>query len=272
MALREAAVRRGLHVSEYGILDDATGETHALRDRGGGLRAARACRGSRPSCARTAASWRCRRRRCPCSSSRATSRATCTATPRSATGAPTPRRWRCARASSGSSTSRSPTTRRPTASATTSRPTRCARQIEEVRELDERLDGIEVLVGTETNIGPTARPTTTTTCSRELDWVVGSVHTSFAIGADAMTERMIAAIEHPLIDAIGHPTGRKIESRAPYAVDVERAHRGRRAHRHDARDQLRARPPRPQRRPRARRGRGGREDPHRLRRPRRRTR
>ena len=39
------------------ILDDATGETHALRDRGGGLRAARACRTSSPSCARTAASW-----------------------------------------------------------------------------------------------------------------------------------------------------------------------------------------------------------------------
>ena len=37
-----------------------------------------------------------------------------------------------------------------------------------------------------------------------------------------MTERMIAAIEHPLIDAIGHPTGRKIQSRAPYAVDIER--------------------------------------------------
>ena len=37
-----------------------------------------------------------------------------------------------------------------------------------------------------------------------------------------MTERMITAIEHPLIDAIGHPTGRKIESRAPYAIDVDR--------------------------------------------------
>ena len=36
-----------------------------------------------------------------------------------------------------------------------------------------------------------------------------------------MTERMVAAIEHPLIDAIGHPTGRKIESRAPYAVDID---------------------------------------------------
>jgi DNA polymerase (family 10) len=32
---------------------------------------------------------------------------------------------------------------------------------------------------------------------------------------------MVAAIEHPWIDAIGHPTGRKIESREPYAVDVE---------------------------------------------------
>jgi DNA polymerase (family 10) len=37
-----------------------------------------------------------------------------------------------------------------------------------------------------------------------------------------MTDRMIAAIEHPLIDAIGHPTGRKIETRPPYALDMER--------------------------------------------------
>jgi DNA polymerase (family 10) len=32
----------------------------------------------------------------------------------------------------------------------------------------------------------------------------------------------VAAIEHPLVDAIGHPTGRKIEKRPPYALDVER--------------------------------------------------
>ena len=36
-----------------------------------------------------------------------------------------------------------------------------------------------------------------------------------------MTARMIAAIEHPLVDVIGHPTGRKIETRAPYAIDME---------------------------------------------------
>jgi DNA polymerase (family 10) len=37
----------------------------------------------------------------------------------------------------------------------------------------------------------------------------------------AMTERMISAIEHPLVDAIGHPTGRLIERREPYALDIQ---------------------------------------------------
>ena len=54
-----------------------------------------------------------------------------------------------------------------------------------------------------------------------------------------MTDRMVAAIEHPWVDAIGHPTGRKIETRPPYALDVDARDRGRRAHRHDARDQRR---------------------------------
>ena len=36
-----------------------------------------------------------------------------------------------------------------------------------------------------------------------------------------MTARMVTAIEHPLVDVIGHPTGRKIETRAPYAIDME---------------------------------------------------
>jgi DNA polymerase (family 10) len=37
-----------------------------------------------------------------------------------------------------------------------------------------------------------------------------------------MTDRMVAAIEHPWLDAIGHPTGRKIEQRPPYAIDMTR--------------------------------------------------
>jgi DNA polymerase (family 10) len=41
------------------------------------------------------------------------------------------------------------------------------------------------------------------------------------MGSDAMTERIIRAIEHPLVDVLGHPSGRKIERRAPYSFDVE---------------------------------------------------
>jgi DNA polymerase (family 10) len=52
--------------------------------------------------------------------------------------------------------------------------------------------------------------------------VIGSVHTSFNMPEDAMTDRVIAALESPWIDALGHPTGRKIETRAPYAIDMTR--------------------------------------------------
>ena len=42
------------------------------------------------------------------------------------------------------------------------------------------------------------------------------------MGRREMTDRVVAAVEHPYIDAIGHPTGRKIETRAPYEIDMER--------------------------------------------------
>ncbi len=51
--------------------------------------------------------------------------------------------------------------------------------------------------------------------------MIASVHTSFGMGERRMTERMIAAVEHPLVDAIGHPTGRLIERREPYAIDLD---------------------------------------------------
>ena len=71
----------------------------------------------------------------------------------------------------------------------------------------------------------------------------------------AMTERMVAAIEHPLVDAIGHPTGRLIERRAPYARGPRGGLRGGREDGHAARDQRQPRPPRPLRDARARGGR-----------------
>jgi DNA polymerase (family X) len=94
-------------------------------------------------------------------------------------------------------------------------------QIELVRELDAQLDGIELLIGTETNILPDGSPDYDDELLAELDWVVGSVHTSFGMSTADMTDRIVTACEHPWIDAIGHLTGRKIESRAPYGVDTD---------------------------------------------------
>ena len=56
----------------------------------------------------------------------------------------------------------------------------------------------------------------------QLDWVMASVHTSFNISEKAMTERVIAAMEQPLVDCIGHLTGRLLLRREPYAVDMTR--------------------------------------------------
>ncbi len=100
-------------------------------------------------------------------------------------------------------------------------PERLRRQIELVREADARIEGIELLAGSEVNILPDGSLDYDDELLGQLDWVIASVHTSFGMGERRMTERMIAAIEHPLVDAIGHPTGRLIERREPYAIDLD---------------------------------------------------
>jgi DNA polymerase (family 10) len=100
-------------------------------------------------------------------------------------------------------------------------PEQLRRQIELVREANARLDGIELLAGSEVNVLPDGSLDYEHELLAELDWVIASVHTSFGMGEQAMTERMITAIEHPLVDAIGHPTGRLIGRREPYAIDLD---------------------------------------------------
>ncbi|HEU0251125.1 MAG TPA: PHP domain-containing protein [Solirubrobacteraceae bacterium] len=99
-------------------------------------------------------------------------------------------------------------------------PDQLRHQIELVHEADEAIDGIRLLAGSEVNILPDGSLDYEDDLLAELDWVIASVHTAFSMGEQAMTERMIAAIEHQLVDAIGHPTGRKIERRRPYALDI----------------------------------------------------
>jgi DNA polymerase (family 10) len=88
-----------------------------------------------------------------------------------------------------------------------------------IRKVDAKFDDITVLAGSEVNILTDGRLDYDDELLAQLDWVVASVHTSF--GSDP-TGRIIAAIEHPLVDLIGHPTGRKIGRRPGYALDLDK--------------------------------------------------
>ncbi|MGH2945247.1 MAG: DNA polymerase/3'-5' exonuclease PolX [Solirubrobacteraceae bacterium] len=222
VALRESAVRRGLHISEYGILDDETGETTRceseeavyerlglpwippeLREGRGELEAAAA--GTLPElitledlrgdlhCHTTASDGRQTAEEMA-AAARDNGLEYLAITDHSASHG------------FGNDVSAD----------------QLGARIEEIRALNERLEGIELLIGTESNILTDGSLDYPDELLAQLDWVIASVHTSFRMGEREMTDRMIAAIEHPLVDAIGHPTGRKIELRAPYELDVER--------------------------------------------------
>jgi DNA polymerase (family X) len=89
-----------------------------------------------------------------------------------------------------------------------------------IRSLD--VPGLTALAGTETNVLPDGSLDYADDVLEELDWVIASLHTSFRMSEKEQTERMLRAMEHPLVDAIGHPTGRMIGSREPYALDIDR--------------------------------------------------
>jgi DNA polymerase (family X) len=220
MALRDMAVRKGLHVSEYGVLDDGTGETHRceieeevyallglayiepeLRENRGELEAAAA--GTLPAlivlgdlrgdlhCHTTTSDGTASIEQMAVAA-RDSGYQYLAITDHSAT------------MGFGNDVS----------------PDRLREQIERIRAID--VEGIELLAGSEVNILPDGSLDYDDELLGALDWVIASVHSSFRMASELMTERIVQAIEHPLVDAIGHPSGRKIERRAPYHFDLER--------------------------------------------------
>jgi DNA polymerase (family X) len=94
-------------------------------------------------------------------------------------------------------------------------------RIDEVKAWNEGKRGFRLLAGSEINIGLDGSLDYPDDVVEALDWVVASVHTSFAISEKEMTARVLTAIENPLVDCIGHLTGRLIGRREPYGIDVE---------------------------------------------------
>ncbi len=101
-------------------------------------------------------------------------------------------------------------------------PERLERKLEAVRAADGRYGEIHLLCGSEVDVLKDGTLDYEDDLLAELDFVVASVHTSFRIGEEAMTERIVRAMNNPHVRAIGHPTGRILNRREPYEVDVSR--------------------------------------------------
>ena len=224
MALREMAVRKGLHISEYGVLDDATGRTHAcateaevyellglayiepeLRENRGELEAAAAGGAGLPRLLEPGEL----RGDLHCHTVASDGRTTIEKMAQAAR----QRGYEYLAITDHSATM---------GFGNDVSPDDLRRQIELVREADASTEGIEILPGSEVNILPDGSLDYDDRLLAELDWVIASVHTSFRMPEREMTERIVTALEHPLVDALGHPTGRKVVRRPPYAVDMER--------------------------------------------------
>ena len=92
----------------------------------------------------------------------------------------------------------------------------------QVRQLNDRLEGITVLAGIECDIRPDGSMDLADDCLAELDIVIASVHSAFALEPDRMTDRLLRTISCPWVDVLAHPTGRLILKREPYRFDVDR--------------------------------------------------
>ncbi len=92
---------------------------------------------------------------------------------------------------------------------------------EEIEAARRAVPGIEIFEGTEVDIKRDGKLDYPDEVLAELDFVVASVHSGWKMERGAMTERIIKAIQNPWVDCIGHPTGRLVGQREPYAVDLE---------------------------------------------------
>jgi len=223
-ALREAAVRQGMHVSEYGVLEDATGTTHTcvseedvytllgfayiepeLRENRGELEAAKLEGGSG----------------LPELIELGDIRGDLHSHTIASDGGNTIEEMGLAARERGYEYLAITDHSASHGFGNDVSPEQLRHQIELVRAANARVEGIELLAGSEVNILPDGSLDYEDELLSELDWVIASVHTAFGASEPAMTERMITAIEHPLVNAIGHPTGRLIERREPYAIDLD---------------------------------------------------
>lgn len=98
---------------------------------------------------------------------------------------------------------------------------RVLEQHDEIDEVNASLRGFRVLKGVECDIRPDGRLDYDESLLDRFDYVIGSVHSRFSMGEREMTDRVLSALDDPHLTILGHPTGRLLLSREPYAIDLD---------------------------------------------------
>jgi DNA polymerase (family 10) len=97
-----------------------------------------------------------------------------------------------------------------------------AERIDEIDSLNDQLDSLRVLKGIEVDIRGDGQLVLPNDILAKLDVIVASVHTKFDLARDKQTERIIRAMDNPHVNILAHPTGRRINQRKPYEIDMKR--------------------------------------------------
>ena len=100
-------------------------------------------------------------------------------------------------------------------------PERLLAQIETIRELDARLEGIRLLAGIEVDILADGRLDLPDDALARLDFVTASIHSGFGQSETQIMARLTGAMRNPHVRSIAHPSGRLLGRRDPYRVDLE---------------------------------------------------
>jgi DNA polymerase (family 10) len=92
--------------------------------------------------------------------------------------------------------------------------------------LNASLRGIRILKGVEVDILNDGSLDIRDSVLKRLDLVVGAIHSGFGLSREKQTERIMRAMDNPYFNILAHPTGRLINQRPAYEVDMERVMRG----------------------------------------------
>jgi len=100
-------------------------------------------------------------------------------------------------------------------------PERVTQEFDLIDRLNSKMDDFTIFKGIESDILPDGSLDYPDEILASFDFVIGSVHSNFTLPEKEMTARICRALENPYMDILGHPTGRLLLTREPYAVDME---------------------------------------------------